>query len=396
MPLDLSTIIGQINDMAGSLDSAEVAQRFNALNAAWLHLDSGEVNERYKTAKTSFLLAETAGEYRGTTPLPSIPFNYSVAATDGSFILPDRHSPARFYVLNTSTVFITYGLKPNAEIGVATELRYGEEDLVVPDDPQRTRIDGTILGYRRAIEELRAAGKPLNHHQGAAVALQDGSFILWQLQAQTERVREWVLDQFLEVMDDFRQHDLPVASYISAPGAAELVNMLRVSVCDYPLHGRPINCDDCRSRAGHTPVCDSLPNVADRYLLSEVARLQPGERTTIYRSRSRIMEEYDRDKSGDQRICYFYLNAGHEIARVEVPRWVAADLNHLDLVHGVIYDQCRLGRGYPTALQEAHEAAVLNMSDRRTIEQAVETALSQAGIISRRTGKDGSKRGRFV
>lgn len=396
MPLDLSTVIGQINNMAAGMDSADTARRFDALDLAWNNLDSDEVNERYKTARTSFLLAEAAGEYRGTTPLPSIPFNYSVAATDGSFILPDRHSPARFYVLNTSTVFITYGLRPDADIGVATELRYEEEDLVVPDDPLRTRIDGTILGFRRAIEELRAAGKRLEHHRDAAVALQDGTLILWQLQAQTDRVREWVLDQFLDVLDDFRRHDLPVASYISAPGAAELMNMLRVSVCDYPLHGNRIDCDHCRSRAGHTPACDSLPNVVDRYLLSEVARLQPGERTTIYRSRSRIMEEYDRDKTGDQRICYFYLNAGHEIARVEIPRWVAADLNHLDLVHGVIYDQCRLGRGYPTALQEAHEAAVLNMSDRRTIEQAVEAALSRMGIVSRHTGKDGSKRGRFV
>ena len=40
----------------------------------------------------------------------------------------------------------------------------------------------------------------------------------------------------------------------------------------------------------------------------------------------------------------------------------------LDLVHGVVYDQCRRGRGYPSVLQEAHEQAVINAGERRAIE----------------------------
>lgn len=396
MPLDLSTIIDEIHDMAGTLDPAEAARRFADLNRAWAELDSDDVNGRYKTAKTSFLLAETAGEYRATAPLPIIPFNYSVAASDGSFILPDRYSPARFYVLNTSTVSLTYGLKPNAEIGAQTEICYKEADLVVPDDPFRTRIDGAILGFRRAIEELRAASQCIEHQPRPALALQDGTLILWQLQPQPDPVRKWVLTQFLDVMDDFRRRDQPVASYISAPGATELMNMLRVSVCDYPINGHAIDCDHCRRRAGHTPACDVLPNITDRYMLSQIAKLQPGDRTAVYRSRSKIMDEYDRDETSDLRICYFYVNVGLEVARVEIPQWVAADLSHLDLVHGIIYDQCSAGRGYPVALQEAHEAAVLSMADRGLVERAVEAALSDVGIVSTHTGKDGSKRGRFV
>ncbi len=396
MPLDLSTIIGDINAMAETMDSVEAAQRFTALNAAWAQLDSVEVNERYKTARTSFLLAETGGDYRSTSPLPAIPSDYSVVATDGSFVSPDRHSPARFFLLNTSTVFLEYGSRSIAEIGTTPELRYKDEDLVVPGDPQRTRIDGAILGFLRAIEELKAASRCLEGRTGATVALQDGTLILWQLQPQSEHVKEWVLRQFVGVLDEFRRRDQPVAAYISAPGANELMNMLRVSVCDFPERGLEINCDHCRTQAGRTPACDILPNVPDRALLTAIARLQPGERTAVYHSRSSILKEYDRDDSGDQKICFFYLNAGREIARVEIPQWVAADLDHLDLVHSVIYDQCNLGRGYPVVLQEAHEAAVLSMADRRMIELAVEEALSNVGIVPLPTGKDGSKRGRFV
>lgn len=397
MPLDLSAIIDQINEMAGSVDAESAGERRQNLVNAWQTLDTAGVNQRYETAKTSFLLAESRTDYRGRDRFSKVPEDYAVIAADGSFILPDRHSPARFYVLNTSRVILGYGQEPFANIGAEPGIYFKPEDLIVPDDPQRTPIDGTVLGFRRAIEELRAVLEGAGKINGRpSIALQDGTLVLWQLQGQSDPVRRWVLDQFLDVLDGFRERNLPIASYISSPGAAELMNMLRVAVCDFPDHGLTINCDDCRTRPGHTPRCDILPNLPDRFLLEDVARLQPGERTTVYQSRSRVLDAYDRDGSGDQRICFFYLNAGREIGRVEVPRWVAADLDALDLVHAVIHDQAELGRGYPVALQEAHEAAVLNMADRRVIEQAVEQALATSGIVRLTTGKDGSKRGRFI
>ena len=397
MPLDLSAIINQINALAGSVDAEAAGQRRQNLVDAWETLDTATVNQRYETAKTSFLLAESRTDYRARARFGNVPDDYAVIAADGSFILPDRHSPARFYVLNTSRVILGYGEEPFADIGAEPGIYFEPEDLIVPDDPQRTPIDGTVLGFRRAVEELRAGLEGADAVSGKpAVALQDGTLVLWQLQGQTDPVRRWVLDQFLDVLDGFRDRNLPVASYISSPGAAELMNMLRVAVCDYPDHGLTINCDDCRTRAGHTPRCDRLPNLPDRFLMEDVARLEPGERTTVYQSRSRILDAYDRDGTGDQRICFFYINGGREIGRVEIPRWVAADLDALDLVHAVVHDQAELGRGYPVALQEAHEAAVLNIADRTTNDQAVEQALASAGIVRLTTGKDGSKRGRFI
>ncbi|HLI51580.1 MAG TPA: hypothetical protein VKU87_07260, partial [Thermomicrobiaceae bacterium] len=68
----------------------------------------------------------------------------------------------------------------------------------------------------------------------------------------------------------------------------------------------------------------------------------------------------------------------------------------LELTHAVIYDQCRRGRGYPPALQEAHEQAVIGMADRRMVETLVDRALAENSIVMQRSGKDASKRGRFV
>src|SRR5690606_20606097 len=81
---------------------------------------------------------------------------------------------------------------------------------------------------------------------------------------------------------------------------------------------------------------------------------------------------------------------------VEIPRWVAEDAGLLEFTQAVIYDQCQRGRGYPSALQEAHEQAVIGGDERRAVELLLEEALMRHQIVPRRSGKDGSKRGRFI
>jgi hypothetical protein len=268
----------------------------------------------------------------------------------------------------------------------------------VPDDLQRLPVNGAYLGPRRAADELAAVVDALAALDEPAVALQDGTLILWGLDSLPEAVTRWSLPTFLEALMRAREFDRPVASYISAPGSAELVNALRIAICDYPDHNRTVDCDHCRRRIaseGHVPACDVLPPVSDRWLLDEIAKLQPGERTAVFQSRSRVLDQYELVHP-DLRICYFYMHNGWEIARVEAPRWVVEDLNHLEFVHWVLHDQSRLGLGYPLALQEAHELAVLSMADRRLVEDAVERALADADVTVTYHGKAGSKRVRAI
>ncbi len=109
-----------------------------------------------------------------------------------------------------------------------------------------------------------------------------------------------------------------------------------------------------------------------------------------------MLSQYEEYGDHSLRIHFFYLHAGWEIGRVEIPDWVANDPAQLDLVHRAIYDQAQLGRGYPVALQESHEAAVLGVADRRMIEDMIERELARVGVVLRHTGKDGSKRVRIV
>ena len=74
-------------------------------------------------------------------------------------------------------------------------------------------------------------------------------------------------------------------------------------------------------------------------------------------------------------LSFFYLNAGEEIARVEVPSWVAEREEAVNLTHSLLVDQCGRGHGYPVALMEAHEQAVVTGVDRRYFVELVEQAL---------------------
>jgi len=122
--------------------------------------------------------------------------------------------------------------------------------------------------------------------------------------------------------------------------------------------------------------------------------LQEGWRSDVFESTSAILEHY-----GSHRIQFFYLNVGGEIVRIEAPQWVMRDGRMLDLVHALIYDQCQRSPDYPPyppALQEAHEQAVIATAERRLVEELVERALAEQGIVYARSAKDRSKRRRGV
>lgn len=399
MTLDLALIADQISAMVARMEGDEHARRIDALRQAWRDHDGSELAGRLEEGKSTFLLPGPQLDYATRSPLPAEVANYSVAATDGSFILPSRHTPARYYLLNTGRVLLRYGDEPSAMLDNVPELHFRDEDLVIGAPVHNIPVSGTTIGPKRAAEELREAANLLADTTGPSVALQDGTLILWSLETLPEPVAQWTLPTFLGAMREFRDRGIPVASYVSAPGSREIVNLMRIALCDYPPRGMPVNCDDCRKRIpteGRVPPCDVIPEVTDRYLFEEIEALREGERSSVFSSTSKILERYRLGGVDDFMIDYFYVNTGNEIGRVEIPRWVGRAPEQLDLVHWVVYDQCQRGRGYPVALQEAHEKAVIGTGDRLLMEVAIERELARHDIVLTHTGKDGSKRGRFV
>ena len=96
------------------------------------------------------------------------------------------------------------------------------------------------------------------------------------------------------------------------------------------------------------------------------------------------------------RVYFFYIKVGDEIARIEIPEWVATDEALLGLTHALVLDQCRRGQGYPVALSEAHEKAVITGLDRERFWEVVDSSLVEEHLPTPSSGKSRSKKTRWV
>lgn len=323
--------------------------------------------------------------------LPSLPTDYAVLATDGSHIEVDRNRPVACHLINIGTVHLQYGSRPHAHLGSAPTLYFGHE----PDGEDEDHDEGLHLQTRRAVAEAQAAADYLSASPPPAdaptVVLFDGTLILWHLAARRlpAAFRNEMLDRGLLAALDALEAMAPpvaVASYISQPQATAIVNALRLALC--PKESP--NCGaDCASLQFPNRPCDGVGGLFDRDIFWE--RLAVGQRSAVFGSRAPVMEHYRQ-----HRVGFFYLRLENEIARVEVPTWVARDRQRLDLVHAVVLDQCRLGFGYPVALAEAHEQAVVSGADRDHFWDLVERALHRDGVSADPSAKSRSKLTRWV
>ena len=66
------------------------------------------------------------------------------------------------------------------------------------------------------------------------------------------------------------------------------------------------------------------------------------------------------------------------------------------MVHSLVVEQCRLGPGYPVALKEAHEQAVVTGADRQYFVDLVADALEQQGLPVYSSEKNISKMRRWI
>ena len=85
-----------------------------------------------------------------------------------------------------------------------------------------------------------------------------------------------------------------------------------------------------------------------------------------------------------------------EVARVEIPQWTALNEDLLNLTHSLTLDQCHRGHGYPVALSESHEQAVVTGADRENFWQMIEASLVDEHLPCLSSAKSRSKRTRWV
>lgn len=103
--------------------------------------------------------------------------------------------------------------------------------------------------------------------------------------------------------------------------------------------------------------------------------LKFGECSPFWKSHARILQEY-----GEHQVYFCYLHVGTEIARIEMPVWTALDPELRSQALTIILAQVQKGYGYPVALAEAHNQAVVTSSDRRRFFAILEQQMIKSGL----------------
>lgn len=397
MPLNLAALSQQLTELgqhARALGPAEEAALDLALKA--LRANAADYDRLGKIAqqrdRAPFRAALPLGPLDLRGALPTLPADHTIIATDGSQIEPDRHGPVLCHLINLGSALIRYGRQPSASLVSKPLLRFRREELYLePNSRHPMLIQERVLGLQRAVAETTrladlAEAEVGEEGEGRVVlGLQDGTLLLssWG-QGSESRALDVLINEFLAGLSRLRRLGVPLASYVSRPRSSDVVNLLRLAICPWPDE----TCDEhCRGKSPLETECAVLAEVPDRAVFAALP-LALGERGAIFRSSwSTSLAKY-----GEHEIHFFYLNVGDEIARVEVPEWVADDVDLLNLVHAAVVCQSRLGQGYPRALIEAHEQAVVTASDRRGYEALVSLALQSAGLRPTASEKELSKR----
>jgi hypothetical protein len=341
-----------------------------------------------------YMAAHVQGSLIGSIPPSSPPNNWRTISVDGSHIDVDRHVPIPCYLVNLGGCILTYGSQPDAVFFNQPQLAAEPSDLYLIDQVSANNeiaVTGQLLGILRTVQELEYLVKVVEDSSSGipTLALIDGTLVLWGLSGEgyPSFVRKYVLhERFLPALERLRelaeQRPVILAAYVSLPRTTEVANAIRSCICPYSNQ----QCQEfCNNRRAAQSPCNATNGFWDREIFREL--LEPGHCSGLYRTNPAAAQEY----YGQQQVYFYYLNSGEEIARVEIPQWVASNQEMLALGHSMIVEQCKKGQGYPVAISEAHEQAVINGSDRQLFKQMLIETLERHGLPTYTSEKERSK-----
>ncbi len=333
-----------------------------------------ELLDKIAQSRTSWLLAgEIREPIHNSYPLPACPRPMTAIATDGSQIFPDRHELSSCHLINIGIVVLHYGSGERPILVSRPRLFFRDQEIYRDWNGNRLPVTSEIISALRGafeIEELAEYAVQAAHEQRTTSGLTDGTLILWNLEGKPGDFQQEILNFYLTSFEQMRTLRVPLMGYISQPGSADVINVLRVALCPQ----EPTNCDRCLHKATDTELpCEPISGVTDAVLFA--GPLRKGERSAVFRSSSAILSKY-----GVHAIYFFYLNVGREIVRIEIPKWVAHDPKLLEFVHAVAYDQAEKGQGYPVSLSEAHEQAVIRGNEREQFYRVLEKLYVREGL----------------
>ena len=297
--------------------------------------------------------------------------SYHIVSVDGSQIYPDRHQGIFCFLLNMGIVHIYY-----RSIGPGTVFLESIPSVHTQQTHEQEAITPEVVNTKRGALELQTGYTYMSSITMAtcpALFICDGSLIFWHLNPDNTPDKHELIDSYLGILEDFYTKKLLIAGYISFPKNKELVNIIRSA-----LEQKLVVTDD---HANHRITYLTDSDITALYL-------KPGTRSALFSHQSPVVSYYPKHL----KPYFFYINNGLEIGRVEIPAWIALDEQLLTIVATIIFDQCVKGQGYPVALSEAHEQAVVKNADRELFYHLLSTVSQRTAPYERQSQKSFKKR----
>jgi hypothetical protein len=325
----------------------DISPEFRIAQESWQRIiEDPTFLYKIRQIATPWLVPDWYEDLKAVVPVAPISGPYTVLGVDGSQIYPDRHQGTPCFLINIGSVLLRYA-QPSMSKAVVFDSRpftftgeQHEDDLANGQD--MVNCSRQEFEFKAGLEK---SSEVINQNPEIPfVFLFDGSLIFWHLESKELKLKEIFLNKYLNVLNILAQSKILCAGYISMPKSKELVNLIRVELCKFKIEG-------CKELEAVRHLVDT--NVAGFFL-------QSGTRSIVFKSNAHIGSCYPPHLVPH----FFYLDVGTEIARVEIPAWIAKDESHLNMVAQIILDQAIKGRGYPVALAEAHEQAVVKGPDR--------------------------------
>jgi hypothetical protein len=211
-----------------------------------------------------------------------------------------------------------------------------------------------------SVDELVVALRLATEYR-ATFALRDGPLTLWASTILNSREGKALTTKYLDLLDQFTHLGIPVVGYTSNTHSDVVITALRQM-----------------SKRAYRGIVDAA-------LFWEI--LAPGECSPAFRHSPR----HPKDTALTEQICFMYLKTEDEIVRLEFDHSFL-DTTALATALNLIGRQINLGQGYPVALMEAHESAVLRGGDR----EILRLLLQDYGLLNQESQKGVSKRLRGV
>lgn len=309
----------------------------------------------------------------------SPPPQATIIATDGSQIMPDRHAAYLYYLINVGGIVYHHGSSRAPEVFAVPKLVYPADD----DALDTFNSSGGAVSIERDLQEIEILARQTFHHRHdneIVLAVLDQRLLYWPIGSAGVAENAAVTDWGKQMSDIHRTGSL-LCGYIDRPGSIAVNTLLRSLAA----------LDDPHFNWRELGTQKATQGLADRDLFG--ALLQPGQRSKVFVYVSPPNETFASQDPANE-VCFFYVNpasSGEQIARVDIPRWVAEDEGAVTAVHSLIIDQCRLLGDYPYVLARADETAVVGRRDATELNFMIDVIMERHGIQAGITAKQGSK-----